>query len=65
MEKIYDNKYSAAMGHSTGGGAAIFLGTHGSFPVSALGLIAPATFIPDQLVKSQIRWIHPRDFWNE
>lgn len=31
-----------AMGHSTGGLAATFLGTSGAFPIEALGLIAPA-----------------------
>jgi hypothetical protein len=36
------------MGHSTGGGAAIFLAIRGSFVVSTLGLIVPATFVPDQ-----------------
>jgi hypothetical protein len=47
QDKIITTSISR-MSHSIGGGAAIFLATRGSFPVSALGLIAPATFIPDQ-----------------
>ena len=47
QDKIFTTSIGG-MGHSTGGGAAIFLATYGSFPVSALGLISPATFIPDQ-----------------